>query len=516
MNLVSQPHLRTDSSYPDPSSSADPNRWVLPLVLAAVILAASWLLIGVYLYFRVSGPIVPGVRVGDTEVGGLTVEQAAVRIDNEWNRDRVLLVGDGEQYWEGKPLEFGLWVDPNATARQAFEYGRGDNRWPEMAGMMLGTQPPEILPQVVFSPKVAAEQLAYWGAFIEKAPEPAYIAYENDQWIAKPGADGVMYDSAATLQALAEQPALVLRSGYLQLITKPVPSPVTELQQQLTQIQSMLDRPLLVHAYDPISDDTLEWSVPRELLSSWLQPEMKDGKLKVTIDEAGFGAYIDSLEKEFTDGRSFIIPAVAYKLSERWQSGEAYTVVIRHPPALYDVQPGDTLLKIAWSTGIPFWMILQANPGLDMENIPAGESIHLPSKNDLLPLPVVLGKRMLLSIGEQRLRIYEDGSQIDEFVISTGIDKSPTQPGIFQVQTHELEAYASVWDLYMPHFLGIYESWPGFMNGFHGLPTLSNGTRLWASILGKPASFGCIILGLDEAEWLYAWAENGVVVKIIP
>jgi lipoprotein-anchoring transpeptidase ErfK/SrfK len=77
-------------------------------------------------------------------------------------------------------------------------------------------------------------------------------------------------------------------------------------------------------------------------------------------------------------------------------------------------------------------------------------------------------------------------------------------------------AYASVWDLHMPDFLGIYEAWPGFMNGIHGLPTLSGGRRLWADILGRPASYGCIILDLDDAAWLYNWAENGVVVEIHP
>ena len=254
--------------------------------------------------------------------------------------------------------------------------------------------------------------------------------------------------------------------------------------------------------------------MPREVLSSWLQPVMQDGALTVTLDESGFGEYINSLEKEMTDGRSFILPAVAYNLTDRWENGEAYTVIIRHPPTLYDVQAGDTLLKVAWYTGIPFWMILNANPGMDMNNLPAGQAINLPSKNDLLPYPVVVGKRLVLSIPDQRLRVFENGNQIKEFVISTGIDRSPTQPGVFQVQSHELEAYASVWDLYMPHFLGIYESWPGFMNGFHGLPKLSNGTRLWGGILGRPASFGCIILTLEDAEWLYNWAENGVVVEI--
>jgi lipoprotein-anchoring transpeptidase ErfK/SrfK len=73
-----------------------------------------------------------------------------------------------------------------------------------------------------------------------------------------------------------------------------------------------------------------------------------------------------------------------------------------------------------------------------------------------------------------------------------------------------------MWDLHMPNFIGIYEAWPGFMNGIHGLPTLSNGNRLWAGNLGRPVSYGCIILGLQEAQDLFDWAEKGVVVEIRP
>jgi lipoprotein-anchoring transpeptidase ErfK/SrfK len=100
-------------------------------------------------------------------------------------------------------------------------------------------------------------------------------------------------------------------------------------------------------------------------------------------------------------------------------------------------------------------------------------------------------------------------------MVSTGISRSPTMPGIFQVKSRYENAYASIWDLYMPHFLGIYNATPNLENGIHGLPLLSNGVRLWGSVLGQPASYGCIILELDAAEELYEWAEDGVVVEII-
>jgi lipoprotein-anchoring transpeptidase ErfK/SrfK len=146
----------------------------------------------------------------------------------------------------------------------------------------------------------------------------------------------------------------------------------------------------------------------------------------------------------------------------------------------------------------------------------AGQVLTIPSKNEMLPLPVVPSKRIVISISQQHLWTYENGGLRSEHVISTGIDRSPTIPGIYQVQTHEIEAYASVWDLTMPHFIGIYEGWPGFMNGLHGLPTLSNGSRLWAGNLGRPVSYGCIILDLAAAEDIYYWAEEGVVVEIQP
>jgi len=160
------------------------------------------------------------------------------------------------------------------------------------------------------------------------------------------------------------------------------------------------------------------------------------------------------------------------------------------------------------------FMIMEANPEVSENTLYAGMQIIIPSLNDLLPLPVVQNKRIVISISEQHMWIYENGELYKDYVISTGMEDSPTMAGIFQIQTHVLDAYASNWDLWMPHFMGIYEAWDGFMNGIHGLPLLSNGHRLWASNLGTPASYGCIILDLDEAEELYYWADEGVVVEI--
>jgi lipoprotein-anchoring transpeptidase ErfK/SrfK len=234
----------------------------------------------------------------------------------------------------------------------------------------------------------------------------------------------------------------------------------------------------------------------------------------VTLDAQAVTSTLAQMSEALGPERWIDAPAIGPSFAQAVQEGSSFTAIVHHHPTTYIVESGDTLLKIGWKVGMPFWMIQEANPGLDPENLWAGEQLTIPSKDELLPLPVVMNKRIVISISEQRLWAYQDGQLAARHVISTGIDRSPTQPGTFQVQTHDPNAYASVWDLNMPNFLGIYEAWPGFMNGIHGLPTLSNGRRLWANILGRPASYGCIILDLDAAEWLYSWAEDGVVVEI--
>jgi LysM repeat protein len=236
---------------------------------------------------------------------------------------------------------------------------------------------------------------------------------------------------------------------------------------------------------------------------------------QVSIDESEAAAYLEAVSHSIGSDRWFEISDYRASFMQSLSKGSPLTIILKYRPETYTVEPGDTLIRIGWKVGLPYWKIVEANPGLDPEALYTGQQLRVPPKDAMLPLPVIPEKRIVISIREQRLWAYQEGELLSEHVISTGIDRSPTQPGIFQVRTHELNAYASLWDLYMPHFIGIYEAWPGFFNGIHGLPTLSSGQRLWADVLGRPASYGCIILDLPAAEWLYNWAEPGVVVEIV-
>ena len=122
------------------------------------------------------------------------------------------------------------------------------------------------------------------------------------------------------------------------------------------------------------------------------------------------------------------------------------------------------------------------------------------------------GKYIFVDISEQHMYVYEGDALIYSFVASTGINNA-TRVGTFAVQSKIPNAYGSTWDIWMPNWLGIYWS-GGLENGIHALPILPNGAILWEGFLGRPVSYGCVVLGTYESQLLYEWAEIGTPVEI--
>jgi lipoprotein-anchoring transpeptidase ErfK/SrfK len=164
-------------------------------------------------------------------------------------------------------------------------------------------------------------------------------------------------------------------------------------------------------------------------------------------------------------------------------------------PSLEAAQPPLMLAEIVADTPVPEGSYTGANPG---DTAP--------------PISYTGNKYILVDISEQHLYAYQDGNLLYSFVASTGMNNA-TKTGTFAVQSKIPNAYGSTWDIWMPNWLGIY--WAGGSeNGIHALPILSNGGILWAGFLGRPISYGCVVLGTYESGLLYDWADYGTPVEI--
>src|SRR5574341_2182843 len=440
------------------------------IIISAVgcLLAAS-----AYTYYQARGTILPGVGVGDLSLDGMTDEEAAAALDERFNQQGEIVITAGGQSWTASPAEFGLSLDAYATARLAADVGRGGGVIDEALDLAYSVVTRWDVPPVVTLDQDAARAgLEQWSATINAAPQDAALRLEDGQVIAVPGVAGYTLNVEATLTLLAADPSRVLLEGYLPLALDPVAPRLADASPALGEAQALLAGPLDVIIYDPITDEQITASAPPEEIAEWLSvSQLDDGSVQVVVDEGRVTAFLDALDNSLGEGRGLDPARNAPTLTDALHAHETALLVVSHDPTSYTVQPGDSLIAISWQVGIPYWKILEANPGLQADHLEVGQVLAIPSVDEMIPLPPVIGKRLLLDISDQRLRAYQDGEVLYEFVISTGIDRSPTQPGVFQVQLHDPSAYASVWDLTMPNFLGIYEAWPGFYNGFHGLPT---------------------------------------------
>ena len=207
-------------------------------------------------------------------------------------------------------------------------------------------------------------------------------------------------------------------------------------------------------------------------------------------------------------GQRLVIPSVSIGAG----SGAGTTAPSPSPATgkTYVVRRGDNLSQIARRFGTTVAALARLNGIANPSLIRAGQVLRL---SGAAPAPSGGGKRIVIDLSEQHLYAYQGDRLIYSFVASTGAAPTYTRTGAFRVQSKIPRAYGSAWRIWMPHWLGIY--WAGSVeNGIHALPILPNGQILWAGHLGRPVSYGCVVLGTDEAQRLYNWAEIGTPVSI--
>lgn len=207
-------------------------------------------------------------------------------------------------------------------------------------------------------------------------------------------------------------------------------------------------------------------------------------------------------------GQQLIIP------DDTAEEGSYETAAMPSSQPVYVVQPGDTLVGIAFRFGMTARELAELNQLERWDLIFAGQRLKvLGVVVGVKEYPIASGpKRIEIDVSEQRMRVYEADRLIWDWPASTGLPGYPTRYGRFQVLDKIPMAYSRPWTLWMPHWLGIY--WAGGSeNGIHSLPII-NGQKLWAGYLGSRISYGCVVIGTDEGEQLFNWAEIGTTVEI--
>lgn len=504
---------RRISSARIPYQSAPRTPYGLIIIVGIISVGGIALaLIGLATLFILGGTrILPGVHVAGVAVGGLDIETAA----DVLSRPVTLQVIADQNHISLSASDLGVQIDARASAAAASRTGRVEGGPITLLQALFG----QVNAPVIFSLDVetARSALTQIAAQIDTPAVNAGIDFVAGSFQPRPAVSGRALDIAATLTHLIDDPA-ALNDGRIELVMIDVPPLFTDASALMSAANHLIAAPLTLEAYDPIDDRAYLWPLPPEVWGTWLvghpDPSAPFG-VRFSLDADAVAGWVDGQASALPRARVLRSEEAAAALETALNSGRTRAVArIYHENTTYTVQPGDSLISIAYDYGIPYPYLQQANPGVD--TLTPGQTIVLPSRDILLPEPIVFGKRIVVSIPEQRVRVYENGSLIWDWIASTGIPSSPTWPGVYQILSHEPNAYAGNWNLWMPNFMGVYRPIPGadFTNGFHGFPTRGGSQLLWTGDLGRRVTYGCILLGSREIELLYNWAEVGVVVEI--
>lgn len=478
----------------------------------ATVMALAFMVIVIGALFLFGGnTILPGVRVAGVPLGGLTQPEAESTLANAWSGGGVVL-RDQARIFPVDPATLGIGLDANASAAAAVRYGRGDGGMSGALRAVLGGV--DVPPVMNINTAVTEQALRELTSQIEIPPTNAGVQFVNGAIEPRPAVEGRALDLAETVAPLQRNAAQVLADGELELAMFPIQPQITDPSPIVSAATALLANPLEIRAYDPVTDDTEYWTVMPDTWVTWLtttsNPEQPLG-----FDDTLVRSYLGQKQRELGESQYIDLDESVDSLQTAIARSRTTAFLrVYHHDVEYVVQPGETIISIAYDYGIPYPYVQQANGGIDA--VSAGQVITLPSHDIMLPEPIVFDQRIVVSMSEQRVRVYENGDLKWDWLASTGITSSPTWPGIYQIISHEPNAYAANWDLWMPNFMGVYRPIPNtdFTNGFHGFPTRGGSQLLWTNSLGTRVTYGCILLSNDNIQTLYDWAEEGVVVEI--
>ncbi len=192
------------------------------------------------------------------------------------------------------------------------------------------------------------------------------------------------------------------------------------------------------------------------------------------------------------------------------------TVAPLPTPTIHVVQAGETLSQIAKRYGVSIESLVSTNGLGSADVIRVGMKLIIPSKDGAGTTgALVKPTKFVASISQQRCWLYSGETVIARWICSTGRSGSVTRPGEYKIQSKMPKAYGSTWNIWMPFWLGIY--WAGGSeNGIHGLPwDATSGAQIWSGNVGKPITFGCVMLDNVNAKMLYdmAWIGMPVIVR---
>ncbi|MCX7854999.1 MAG: VanW family protein [Anaerolineae bacterium] len=271
--------------------SASSLEWLALLLIALLAFLGAFGLVLVYEAWC-ADRIYPGVWVGDIPVGGLRREEAARRLQERLVVPPVRLVGP-ERAWDAPAADIGLQLLADATARAAFQVGRGPEDGP-ITHLLLLLGGHSVAPIFSYDESAARLYLQALAKGIDVPPEDATLTLQGLTPVSTPARPGRMLDVEGALSAL-RQSLQNPRGARVELVIREVPPQITDAEAARAQAEALLSAPFTLLLPDPRQGDPGPWPLAPEELARMLTTTVQGGHLAITLDREALRGVLEGI-----------------------------------------------------------------------------------------------------------------------------------------------------------------------------------------------------------------------------
>jgi vancomycin resistance protein YoaR len=287
---------------------------LIPQIIAAIIggvIIFSLLMVAVLIGYNISfaGKIYPGVAVAGVDLSGLEPSEAAQRLETglDFPKHGKVLFRDGEKIWLASPSQVGFFLNPQATAAVAYQYGRTGGPLNRLTDQFKSWYVGSALPPMyIFDENAAQAYLAGIAAQTDTQKIEASLSIEGVEVVVHPSQTGRQLNIPDTLENLHLQ-LLTMHDGEVQLKIEEETPVILNVEEQAQIAQKILSQPLNLTIPNPHEGDPGIWTFEKDYLAQLITIEQVSDtsgeRYQVGLETAGLTSFLEGIAPQLAVNR---------------------------------------------------------------------------------------------------------------------------------------------------------------------------------------------------------------------
>lgn len=288
-------------SYPVSRQKFSIDQAFLSLLIGLLIFFASLFIfiIGTQIWY--AGRIFPGVRVAGVDVGGISPQEATQRIATSvsFPDQGKIVIRDGQKVWIATPAQLGLFLDPQTTARSAYQVGRKgwilDRLRAQFYAWYIGHN---IAPDMIYDQRISYTYLSGVAKEIDKPTVEARLELNGTDVVVLPGQVGRSVDMQKNLLLISLQ-LQTLHDGVIDLMVNDSAPVILDPSKQAELARNILSQPLAIVMPEQEAGQVGPWTLDPPTLATMLTfervTESGSAQYQVRLDSDKLRTYLAGL-----------------------------------------------------------------------------------------------------------------------------------------------------------------------------------------------------------------------------